>query len=131
MRPPMNWSSARRSGLTGGCGSGAIRTAAAAGSTIEESPHARAHGRPHHNLGREGHDDLAAVVGGLTEGIDGSAVVGPHTTDPDLDVTIWLPAEAWLRLLTERLYGGHQPATVVIESDGVTLEDLRRVSPGF
>lgn len=42
---------------------------------------------------REGRDDLATVVGGLTEGIDGSAVV--------------------------------------IESDGVTLEDLRQVSLGF
>lgn len=80
---------------------------------------------------REGRDDLATVAGGLTEGIDESAVVGPHTTDPDLDATMWRPAEAWLRLLTGRLDAGHQPATVVIEFDGVTLDDLRRVFPGF
>ncbi len=115
---------------------------------------------------REGHDDLDAAAQlrptaveilvdrmseglaflGHAEAIDGSAMVGLHTTEPDceliltvtdgvdladLDATMWLPAEAWLRLLTGRLDAGPQPATVVIESDGVTLDDLCRVFPGF
>ncbi len=41
------------------------------------------------------------------------------------------PAEAWLRLAAGRLAPQHTPPTVQLTSDTITLDDLRRVFPGF
>jgi uncharacterized protein (TIGR03083 family) len=41
------------------------------------------------------------------------------------------PAEAWLRLVAGRLAPQHTPSTVVLTSATITLDDLRRVFPGF
>src|SRR3569833_1084996 len=41
------------------------------------------------------------------------------------------PAEWWLRLVTGRHAPKHTPATVQITGGAVTLDDLRRVFPGF
>ncbi len=48
------------------------------------------------------------------------------------DAVLAAPAEAWLRLATGRLAPEHTPAQVVVHGDGkLTLDDLRRVFPGF
>jgi uncharacterized protein (TIGR03083 family) len=41
------------------------------------------------------------------------------------------PGEAWLRLAAGRLAPEHTPPTVHLTSDVITLDDLRRVFPGF
>ncbi len=46
------------------------------------------------------------------------------------DATLRLPAEAWLRLATGRLKPEVTPEAVTI-SGAVTLDDLRRVFPGY
>jgi uncharacterized protein (TIGR03083 family) len=47
------------------------------------------------------------------------------------DVTLTLPAEAWLRLVAGRLRPDYTPADVTIDGKHVGLDDLRRVFPGF
>jgi len=47
------------------------------------------------------------------------------------DGVLRAPAEAWMRLLTGRLGPGRTPATVSLDAADVTLDDLRRVFPGF
>lgn len=46
------------------------------------------------------------------------------------DGVLRLPAEAWLRLVYGRLDDEHTP-TVELEGDGLTLDRLRSVFPGF
>ncbi|MGQ0776651.1 MAG: maleylpyruvate isomerase family mycothiol-dependent enzyme [Pseudonocardiales bacterium] len=41
------------------------------------------------------------------------------------------PAEAWLRLIAGRLAPQRTPPTIQLTSDTITLDDLRRVFPGF
>lgn len=41
------------------------------------------------------------------------------------------PAEAFVRLISGRLAPEHTPTTVKLESDAVTLDDLRKVFPGY
>ncbi|HEY2764528.1 MAG TPA: maleylpyruvate isomerase family mycothiol-dependent enzyme [Pseudonocardiaceae bacterium] len=41
------------------------------------------------------------------------------------------PAEAWLRLAAGRLEPQHTPPTLQLTSDVITLDDLRRVFPGY
>lgn len=41
------------------------------------------------------------------------------------------PAEAWLRLTAGRLAPQHTPPSTQLTSDTITLDDLRRVFPGF
>jgi uncharacterized protein (TIGR03083 family) len=54
-------------------------------------------------------------------------------TDPPEkpDGTLTAPAEYVLRLITGRHATAHTPAAVVLESDAVTLDDLRDVFPGY
>lgn len=47
------------------------------------------------------------------------------------DGTLRLEGEAWLRLTTGRLDPDHTPSSVAVQSDSVTLADLRRVFPGY
>ncbi|MDP9842110.1 maleylpyruvate isomerase family mycothiol-dependent enzyme [Streptosporangium lutulentum] len=47
------------------------------------------------------------------------------------DAVLSLPAEAWLRLVSGRLDDAHTPGSVKVTGDAVTLDDLRRVFPGF
>jgi uncharacterized protein (TIGR03083 family) len=47
------------------------------------------------------------------------------------DAVLTAPAEWWLRLVAGRHAPQHTPATVKLTSDTITLEDLRRVFPGF
>jgi uncharacterized protein (TIGR03083 family) len=49
----------------------------------------------------------------------------------DADAVLAAPAEWWLRLLTGRHAPEHTPAAVSLTGDTVTLDDLRRVFPGF
>ncbi|WP_326828414.1 maleylpyruvate isomerase N-terminal domain-containing protein [Streptosporangium sp. NBC_01810] len=70
--------------------------------------------------------DPARVLG-LTLG----ETVGFSEAPEAADVTLSLPAEAWVRLLGGRLAGEHTPASVAVTGDGITLDDLRRVFPGI
>jgi uncharacterized protein (TIGR03083 family) len=54
--------------------------------------------------------------------------VAPAPIEPD--GTLRLPGEAWLRLLTGRLAPEHTPKDVTVEGP-ISLDDLRRVFPGF
>ena len=56
-----------------------------------------------------------------------SLVEAPDSPSAVLDA----PAEWWLRLLTGRHAPEHTPATVTLTGGTVTLDDLRRVFPGF
>ena len=49
----------------------------------------------------------------------------------DVEATLRLPAESWLRLTYGRLSPEHTPAAVTLTGDGLTLDDLRRVFPGI
>ncbi|MFI2041035.1 maleylpyruvate isomerase family mycothiol-dependent enzyme [Streptomyces bottropensis] len=54
------------------------------------------------------------------------------TDQPDRpDVVLNTPAEWWLRLTTGRHAPEHTPSQVSLTSDSLTLDDLRRVFPGF
>lgn len=55
--------------------------------------------------------------------------VGDTPAEPDGVLTA--PAEYWLRLAYGRHRPEHTPATVEFASDKLTLDDLRRVFPGF
>ena len=57
-----------------------------------------------------------------------SGIVDPTNT---ADGLLHMPAEAWLRLVGGRLSAAHTPADVALDADGLTLEDLRRVFPGY
>jgi hypothetical protein len=51
---------------------------------------------------------------------------------PDLpDAVLTAPAEWWLRLTTGRHAPANTPAGVTLTGDNLTLDDLRRVFPGF
>lgn len=50
---------------------------------------------------------------------------------PSADGTLTLPAEAWLRLASGRLTADRTPEAVSLSSTAITLEDLRRVFPGY
>jgi uncharacterized protein (TIGR03083 family) len=49
----------------------------------------------------------------------------------DPDAVLILPAEAWLRLIAGRLGPDHTPASVRIEGDLISLDELRTVFPGY
>ncbi|WP_440097910.1 maleylpyruvate isomerase family mycothiol-dependent enzyme [Streptosporangium sp. H16] len=68
-----------------------------------------------------------ANLQGLTLG----ETVGFSEAPEPADVTLTLPSEAWTRLLGGRLTPEHTPPSVTVTGDGVTLDDLRRVFPGF
>ncbi|GII59735.1 hypothetical protein Pth03_81240 [Planotetraspora thailandica] len=94
-----------------------------------------------------------ALVGflGKPEGLGGRrAAVAVHLTSPERsfgldvaeavtiadvpaapDATLTAPAEWWLRMVSGRHAPEHTPATVEVTGDAVTLDDLRRVFPGF
>lgn len=55
--------------------------------------------------------------------------IGETPADPDAVLTA--PAEWWLRLVSGRHAPEHMPAGITITGDTVTLDDLRRVFPGF
>ena len=83
------------------------------------------------DLGRDGVEVLVTLTEpdrqfGLSLG------EAPSFGDPpaEPDVTLTLPAEAWLRLATGRLRAEHTPDSVVVTGD-LGLDDLRRVFPGY
>jgi uncharacterized protein (TIGR03083 family) len=47
------------------------------------------------------------------------------------DGVLTAPAEWWLRMITGRHSPQHTPSTVAVTGDVITLDDLRRVFPGF
>ncbi|GAA4623417.1 maleylpyruvate isomerase family mycothiol-dependent enzyme [Actinoallomurus vinaceus] len=47
------------------------------------------------------------------------------------DGVLTAPGEWWLRLVTGRHAPAHTPDSVALTSDAITLDDLRRVFPGF
>jgi len=49
----------------------------------------------------------------------------------DADVVLTAPAEAFLRLLAGRLAAPHTPDSVILTGDGITLDQLRTVFPGY
>lgn len=61
--------------------------------------------------------------------LDESATVTDVPADPD--GTLTAPAEFWLRLITGRHAPEHTPASVTLTGDKVSLDDLRKVFPGF
>lgn len=88
---------------------------------------------------------------GHADALDGrSASIAVHLSAPDrqfgveiadgvslgaepsaADVTFSGPAESWLRLISGRLRPEHTPASVTLTGDAVSLDELRRVFPGF
>jgi uncharacterized protein (TIGR03083 family) len=93
-------------------------------------------------LGWVGHaDELGGKTGSLAVHISNPessfgveigeklAITDDAPTDPD--ATLSAPAESWLRLVSGRLKPEYTPASVVVTGDLVSLDDLRRVFPGF
>jgi hypothetical protein len=98
-------------------------------------------------------DQLGAIIGflGHAEALEGRQVsLAVQTTAPDRsfglevhqavmladasrqpDGVLSAPGEAWLRLAAGRLAPQHTPPTVQLTSEVITLDDLRRVFPGF
>ncbi|MGH3785712.1 MAG: maleylpyruvate isomerase family mycothiol-dependent enzyme [Pseudonocardiaceae bacterium] len=98
-------------------------------------------------------DPVAMLIGflGHSDALDGRQVtLAVRTTEPnrsfgfDLRDAVSLvdtpaqpagvldtPAEAWLRLAAGRLAPQHTPPAVQLTSETITLDDLRRVFPGF
>ncbi|MGH3754561.1 MAG: maleylpyruvate isomerase N-terminal domain-containing protein [Pseudonocardiaceae bacterium] len=98
-------------------------------------------------------DPLGKLIGflGRSDALDGRQVtLTVQTAEPDrcfgLDLrdtvtvvdtpaqpagVLNAPAEAWLRLAAGRLAPQHTPPTMQLTSDTITLDDLRRVFPGF
>lgn len=66
-------------------------------------------------------------VFGLT--IGDAVSVGDAPTAPD--GTLRLPAESWFRLASGRLAPERTPESVSLSSAAISLEDLRRVFPGY
>lgn len=64
-------------------------------------------------------------------GLDiGDAVaLGDEPAEPD--AVLSAPAEWWLRLTTGRHAPAYTPSDVILTGDALTLDDLRRVFPGF
>jgi hypothetical protein len=62
--------------------------------------------------------------------ISGDAVA--LTDEPaEPDAVLSTPAEWWPRLVAGRHSPTHTPVGVTLTGDGLTLDDLRRVFPGF
>lgn len=98
-------------------------------------------------------DQTAMLIGflGKPAALDGRQVtLAVHVTSPDRsfglglhdaaalldtpaepDAVLTAPAEWWLRAVTGRHAPHHTPATVGLTGDAITLDDLRRVFPGF
>jgi uncharacterized protein (TIGR03083 family) len=96
-------------------------------------------------------DMFLAFLGKPAELGGGPVRIAVNTTDPErsfgLDVSgekmalidtpdgpdavLTAPAEWWLRLVTGRHAPEHTPATVTLTGATITLDDLRRVFPGF
>jgi uncharacterized protein (TIGR03083 family) len=94
-----------------------------------------------------------AFVGflGKADGLGGrQAIIAVHVTSPERsfgldireavaivdvpaepDAVLTAPAEWWLRLVSGRHAPEHTPAGVELTGDEITLDDLRRVFPGF
>jgi uncharacterized protein (TIGR03083 family) len=64
-------------------------------------------------------------------GLDVRDAVAIVATPDAPDAVLTAPAEWWLRLVSGRHAPEHTPAAVEITGDAVTLDDLRRVFPGF
>jgi uncharacterized protein (TIGR03083 family) len=97
-------------------------------------------------------DSVAPLLGfaGKADQIDGTVSLAVHTTDParsfglvigdtvaitdvpeSPDGELTAPAEYVMRLFTGRHGADHTPAAVTLTGDKVTLDDLRRVFPGY
>jgi uncharacterized protein (TIGR03083 family) len=97
-------------------------------------------------------DQAALLIGflGRADELGRTATIEVNTTSPErsfgLDVSekvtvveapaapdavLTTPAEWWLRLTSGRHAPEHTPATVNLTGDPITLDDLRRVFPGF
>jgi uncharacterized protein (TIGR03083 family) len=61
--------------------------------------------------------------------VDESVTIGETPASPDAVLTA--PAEWWLRLVAGRHSPQHTPDTVSLTGDAISLDDLRRVFPGF
>lgn len=66
-----------------------------------------------------------------TFGLDLRDAVTLADTPPEPAGVLDIPAEAWLRLAAGRLTPQHTPSGTELTGDSVTLDDLRRVFPGF
>lgn len=68
---------------------------------------------------------------GRTFGLDLGDAVSLSDPPERADGTLVAPDAAWLRLVAGRLAAEYTPPTVQLAGDALTLEDLRRVFPGF
>lgn len=64
-------------------------------------------------------------------GLDLGDAVALTDEPAEPDAVLSAPAEWWLRLVTGRHAAAHTPAGVTLRGDTLTLDDLRRVFPGF
>ncbi|MCW2912210.1 MAG: hypothetical protein JWN52_278 [Actinomycetia bacterium] len=64
-------------------------------------------------------------------GLDVRDTVALIQTPTDPDRVLTTPAEWWLRLISGRHAPEHTPATVQLTADTITLDDLRKVFPGY
>jgi uncharacterized protein (TIGR03083 family) len=97
-------------------------------------------------------DQAGMLIGfiGKADNLDGQATIAVQTTSPQrsigLDVrdavalveapahpdgVLSTPAEWWLRLVSGRHAAEHTPATVRLTGGAITLDDLRKVFPGY
>lgn len=88
-------------------------------------------------LGRAGELDGSASIAVNTSspersfGIDVGEKVAVTQTPDDPDAVLTAPAEWWLRLVSGRHAPEHTPAAVTLTGGKITLDDLRRLFPGF
>jgi uncharacterized protein (TIGR03083 family) len=66
-----------------------------------------------------------------TLGLSIAESVGFVDAPEQADAVLTAPAEAWVRLLTGRMAAAHTPGDVTLTGDAVTLDDLRKVFPGY
>jgi uncharacterized protein (TIGR03083 family) len=82
-------------------------------------------------LGRRGSLTIRTTSPERSFGLDVGDTVTLIDEPAQSDAVLSAPAEWWLRLTTGRHSPEHTPGVVTLTSDTLTLDDLRRVFPGF
>jgi uncharacterized protein (TIGR03083 family) len=87
--------------------------------------------RPAALEGRHAHLAVRLTSPEQSLGLDLGEAVTVTEEPADADAVLTAPAEWWLRLIAGRHAAEHTPATVSVTGGSLTVDDLRRVFPGF
>lgn len=88
-------------------------------------------GKPDALEGRPVHLAVRTTAPERSFGLNLGETVGLGDEPAEPDAVLSAPAEWWLRLTTGRHAPAYTPAGVTLTGDALTLDDLRRVFPGF